>query len=126
MSKQHNQQLVMDALDMAVESRQPRPGLIHHSDQGCQYTSSAYQILLKAHDMVPSMSRKGNCYDNAVVESFFSNLKNELVHNRSFADRNAARSAIFDYIEVFYNRQRHHQTLDYQTPAQFETMMAVA
>lgn len=126
MSRQQNQQLVMDALGMAIESRLPGPGLIHHSDQGCQYTSSAYQALLKAHDMIPSMSRKGNCYDNAVVESFFSNLKNELVHDRLFSDRNEARAAIFEYIEVFYNRQRHHQTLDYQTPARFEEMMAVA
>lgn len=126
MSSRHNQQLVVDALGMAVEARQPRPGLIHHSDQGCQYTSGACQALLKAHDMIPSMSRKGNCYDNAVAESFFSNLKNELVHNQSFENRSEARSAVFDYIEVFYNRQRHHQTLDYQTPVQYEKMRAVA
>jgi transposase InsO family protein len=72
------------------------------------------------------MSHKGNCYDNAVVESFFSNLENELVHNQSFKDRSVARSAILDYIEVFYNRQRQHQTLDYQTPVQFEEIIAVA
>ncbi|MCJ7557608.1 MAG: IS3 family transposase [Gammaproteobacteria bacterium] len=126
MSGQNNQQLVMDALGMAIDSRVLQPGLIHHSDQGCQYTSGAYQGLLRAHDMIPSMSRKGNCYDNAVVESFFSNLKNELVHNRMFDNPDEARSAIFDYIEVFYNRQRHHQTLNYTTPVQFETLMAVA
>lgn len=126
MSSRHNQQLVMDALGMAIESRQPRPGLIHHSDQGCQYTSCACQALLKAHGMIPSMSRKGNCYDNAVAESFFSNLKNELVHNQSFENLREARAAVFDYIEVFYNRQRHHQTLDYQTPVQYEKIMAVA
>lgn len=126
MSRQNNQQLVMDALGMAIDSRSPKPGLIHHNDQGCQYTSGAYQRLLQAHDMIPSMSRKGNCYDNAVVESFFSNLKNELVHNRMFVNPDEARLAIFDYIEVFYNRQRHHQTLNYTTPVQFETMMAVA
>lgn len=126
MSGQHNQQLIMDALEMATEARQPGPGLIHHSDQGCQYTSAAYQRLLKTHQMVPSMSRKANCYDNAVVESFFSNLKNELVHNQLFHSRSEARSQIFEYIEVFYNRQRHHQTLDYTTPVQFEMMAAVA
>lgn len=126
MSAHPNRQLVMDALRMAILQRRPGPGLIHHSDQGAQYTSTDYRRMLTAHDMVPSMSRKGDCYDNACVESFFSHLKNDLTYHRSFADRAEARSAIFDYIEVFYNRQRHHQTLGYQTPLHYEQTMGVA
>lgn len=125
MSDQQNRYLVKDALMMAIENRQPEPGLIHHTDQGIQYTSRDYQAILKAHHMIPSMSRKGNCHDNAVAESFFSHLKNELIYHRDFADRDEARSAIFDYIEIFYNRQRLHQTLEYKTPIEYE-MMAVA
>ena len=122
MSDKQNRHLVKDALLMAVEARDPKPGLIHHTDQGIQYRSRDYQALLNAHDMIPSMSRKGNCHDNAVAESFFSHLKNELVYHRTFVDRDEARSAIFDYIEVFYNRQRLHQTLGYKTPIEYETM----
>ena len=125
MSDKQNRHLVKDALMMAIESRQPKPGLIHHTDQGIQYASRDYQAILKAHDMIPSMSRKGNCHDNAVAESFFSNLKNELIYHKDITDRDEARSIIFDYIEVFYNRQRLHQTLGYKTPNEYE-MISVA
>jgi transposase InsO family protein len=120
MSERVDSQLVLDALGMAVAHRDPSPGLIHHSDQGIQYTSSLYQSRLQAHGMQPSMSRKGNCYDNAVVESFFSTLKNEWVFHQTFLDRDQARSALFDYIELFYNRQRRHAALEYRSPVHFE------
>ena len=126
MSHRNNQELVVDALTMAIEQRAPLPGLIHHTDQGATYRSAVYQALLKQHGMVPSMSRKGNCYDNAVAESFFSTLKNELVFFADFKTREEARSAIFEFIEVFYNRQRHHQSLNYQIPYEYEKMSAVA
>ena len=126
MSNRINQQLVIDALTMAIRQRNPEPGLIHHSDQGIQYSGTNYQTILKAHDMIASMSRKGNCYDNAVAESFFSNLKNELVHHCDYYDRDEARAAIFKYIEVFYNRKRLHETLDYISPAQYEALAKVA
>ena len=122
MSNKQNRSLVKDALLMAIESRQPQPGLLHHTDRGIQYTSGEYQRLLKAHDMIQSLSRKGNCHDNAVAESFFSHLKNELTYHRDFANQDEARSAIFDYIEIFYNRQRIHQTLNYKTPVEYEMM----
>lgn len=122
MSDKQNSNLVKDALLMAIASRNPKPGLIHHTDQGVQYTSRDYQAILNAYDMIPSMSRKGNCHDNAVAESFFSHLKNELIYHRDFADRDEARTAIFDYIEVFYNRQRLHQTLGYKSPIEYEMM----
>lgn len=122
MSHKQDRYLVKDALMMAIDSRKPKPGLIHHTDQGCQYRSRDYQALLIAHDMIPSASRKGNCHDNAVAESFFSHLKNEMVYHQDFANRDEARSAIFNYIEVFYNRQRIHQTLGYKTPIEYEMM----
>jgi len=125
MRERINLPLVVEALTMALQQRPPRPGLIHHSDQGQLYLATAYRHLLKAHAMIQSMSRKGDCYDNAVVESFFSNLKNELTWHRSFATRDEARSAIFDYIELFYNRERLHQTLDYVSPVRYEEMRAV-
>ena len=125
MANKQDRYLVKDALLMAIGARQPKPGLIHHTDRGIQYTCSEYQALLKMHSMVPSLSRKGNCHDNAVAESFFSHLKNELIYHYRFHDREQARSAIFDYIEVFYNRQRLHQTLNYKTPVEYE-MMKVA
>lgn len=121
-----NLPLVVEALTMAITQRRPRPGLIHHSDRGQLYLATAYRELLKAHGMVPSMSRKGDCYDNAVVESFFSNLKNELTWHRSFATRDEARRAIFDYIELFYNRDRLHETLDYVSPVGYEENRVVA
>jgi putative transposase len=126
MGHQHTQQLVSRALEMAIEQRAPKPGLIHHSDQGRQYTAGLYQQSLVQRGLVPSMSRKGNCYDNACAESFFSTLKNELIHHCDFHTREQARSAIFDYIELFYNRQRMHASLGYVSPAQFEQRAGVA
>ncbi|MCW9005964.1 MAG: IS3 family transposase [Gammaproteobacteria bacterium] len=120
MSDKQNRHLVKDALMMAINSRNPKPGLIHHTDQGIQYSSGDYKALLETHDMVQSMSRKGNCHDNAVAESFFSHLKNELIYHKDFSDRDHARSEIFDYIEVFYNRQRIHQTLGFKSPNDYE------
>jgi putative transposase len=105
---------------MALTHQRSRPGLIHHSDQGATYTSGAYQQLISQAGLVASMSRKGNCYDNAVVEIFFSTLKNELVHDQDFLTREEARAAVFEFIEVFYNRQRLHQTLGYLSPVQYE------
>ena len=122
MSDKQNRHLVKDALHMAIGNRNPKAGLIHHTDQGVQYRAREYKAILKAHDMIQSMSRKGNCHDNAVAESFFSNLKNELIYHQNFANRDEARSAIFDYIEVFYNQQRTHQTLGYKTPNEYEMM----
>ncbi|MDH5649496.1 MAG: IS3 family transposase [Gammaproteobacteria bacterium] len=126
MGNSNNKQLVCNALTMAIQHRQPKPGLLHHSDQGITYTSAQYRELLKQHKMIASMSRKGNCHDNAVAESFFANLKNELIYHRDFTTREEARCAIFDYIELFYNRKRLHQTLNYQTPEEYETMQAAA
>jgi len=120
MSERIDQQLVLDALNMALLQRRVKPGLIHHTDQGRQYSSAAYLAVLKQHGMIASMSRRGNCYDNAVAESFFSSLKNELIHHSSFRTRDEARTAIFEYVEVFYNRQRRHQSLDYCSPVDYE------
>lgn len=126
MGTKQNRQLVCDALAMALEQRRPAPGLIHHSDQGIVYQSARYQTLLRSHHLMASMSRKGNCYDNAVVESFFSHLKNDLIHHKTFPTRDEAKAALFDYIECFYNRQRIHQTLNYRTPAEYEKLRCVA
>lgn len=126
MGAQHTQQLVTQALNMAIAQRGPKPGLIHHSDQGSQYAAGLYQQSLTQRGFVPSMSRTGNCYDNACAESFFSTLKNELIHHCDFHNREQARSAIFDYIELFYNRQRRHASLGYVSPAQFEQRVGVA
>jgi putative transposase len=120
MHEKQNRQLATEALVMAIERRQPKPALIHHSDQGMLYATTSYRQILTTHGMIPSMSRKGNCYDNAVAESFFSGLKNELIWHRDFRTRDDARSAIFEWIEVFYNRQRLHQTLEYVSPACYE------
>jgi transposase InsO family protein len=126
MKERPTQELVTEALKMAVEQRRPRSGVLHHSDQGIQYSSGVYLQVIKQHGVVRSMSRKGNCYDNAVVESFFSSLKNELIHHRDYHSREEARSEIFDYIELFYNRQRIHQSLGYLTPIGYEKMKGVA
>ena len=120
MSERQTTTLVVEAWRMAWEQRHPAEGLLHHSDQGNQYTASLYRTILTWRGVVLSLSRKGNCYDNAVVESFFSSLKNELTHDRSFQDRTEARQAIFHYIEGFYNRTRLHQTLGYRSPEEFE------
>jgi len=120
MSARPDQQLTLETLRMAVRQRRIRPGLIHHSDQGPQYSCLAYQRQLTALGMTPSMSRKGNCYDNAVAESFFSTLKNELLHHQTYHTRDEASREIFAFIEGFYNRQRIHQSLGYLSPLEFE------
>ncbi len=125
MSSLNNLQLAADALTMAIEQRRPRPGLIHHTDQGVLYAASNYRAILTRQGMIASMSRKGDCYDNAVAESFFSNLKNEMSWHHDFTRRDEARAAIFDYIEVFYNRQRAHQSLDYVSPLRYEEQRVV-
>ena len=123
MKDRPNQELVNEALMMAVEQRRPDPGLIHHSDQGILYSTGSYLALLKKYGMLRSMSGKGNCYDNAVAESFFSSLKNEIVHHRNYQTRDEARTEIFEYIELFYNRKRLHQSLNYQTPMKYKSDM---
>ena len=126
MSARADRLLATHALTMALLRRHPAPGLIHHTDQGCQYAATIYRDLLARHGLVPSMSRRGNCYDNAVAESFFSTLKNELVHERRFQSQAEAHSAVFEFIEVFYNRHRIHQGLGYMSPIQFETSHGVS
>ncbi len=112
--------LALDALTMALKQRQPSSGLLHHSDRGSQYASHEYQQLLAQHGILSSMSRSGNCWDNAVAESFFATLKLELVYQTRWSTRAEARSAVFEYIELFYNRQRRHSALGYLCPSQFE------
>jgi putative transposase len=119
-------ELTEDALAMALANRQPRAGLLHHSDWGSQYAASNYQRLLNECGLIPSMSRKGNCWDNACVESFFGMLKRELMYHRRYETRDAARQDIFEYIEVFYNRRRRHSTLGYDSPVEYEARAAVA
>jgi len=114
------QGLVTKALQMALKGRKPDPGLLHHSDRGSQYAGGAYQELLAGEQMICSMSRRGNCWDNAPMESFFATLKTELIHQRRFKTRENAKAAIFEYIEVFYNRQRRHSALGYLSPAEYE------
>jgi transposase InsO family protein len=126
MSERMPVELTLAALAMAVGRRGPAAGLIHHSDRGSQYTAKAYQQRLLELGARPSMSRKGNCYDNAVAESFHHSLKNELMDEMPFRTRAEARAKVFDYIEVFYNRQRLHSTLGYVSPAEFEAMAKVA
>lgn len=119
--------LATRALTMALWRRKPhRGGLLYHSDRGVQYAARDYQQLLAAHGIACSMSRKANCWDNAVVESFFHTLKVELVHHRRYLTRDEARQDIFEWIEVFYNRERRHSTLGYRSPAEFEAMAKVA
>lgn len=113
-------ELVQDALAMATAQRDPGPGLVHHSDRGVQYCCGEYRAQLEARGMVASMSRTGDCYDNAPKESFWGILKKELLSDRAFATRDEARAALFEYIEVFYNRQRIHGSLGYVSPEQFE------
>jgi transposase InsO family protein len=120
----NDRHLTIKALEMALKRRCPRSGLLHHSDQGCTYASEDYRELLAAHGIVCSMSRRGNCYDNAVMESFFSSLKSELADQ--FASHGDAKMELFDYIEVFYNRKRRHSTLGYVSPAEFERLAEVA
>jgi putative transposase len=112
--------LPLRALEMAVQRRRPGSGLLHHSDRGCQYTGIEYRDELKRLGVVVSMSRKGNCWDNAVAESFFSTMKTELTHRQTWSSRLELRNALFEYLEVFYNRERLHSTLGYRTPAEVE------
>ncbi|HPP74827.1 MAG TPA: IS3 family transposase, partial [Armatimonadota bacterium] len=114
----------LDALQMAIAARNPAPGLIHHSDQGVQYACGDYQKSINRVGMVPSMSRKGDCWDNSVAESFFSTLKKELVWRTKYETREQARRELFEFIEVFYNRQRMHSYLGYLSPAEFESAAA--
>ena len=115
--------LTIAALRMALRQRRPGGTLIVHSDRGSQFASAAYRQVLAEHGLLASMSRAGNCYDNAFIESFFSSLKYELVYHQRFATRAQARTAIFDYIETFYNRTRLHSSLDYQSPINFESKL---
>jgi len=118
--------LVNDAILMAIWKRKPERGLIFHSDRGSQYASDSYSKILTTHGIVASMSKKGDCWDNAVAESFFHTLKTELVHHNDFQNRAEARAAIFEYIEVFYNRQRLHSANDYEAPLTFEALKKTA
>lgn len=115
-------QLTRKSLQMALSRRHPPAGLIHHSDRGGQYASNTYRAMLTEARIVPSMSSTGNPYDNAPMESFFSRLKNELIHHRHYHTRQEARRDIFEYIEVFYNRQRVHSALGYRSPLDFEAL----
>jgi transposase InsO family protein len=115
-----NRALVVDALRSALCQRHPRAGLLHHSDRGSQYASGDFQAVLSRQGIACSMSRRGNCWDNAPVESFFGTLKQELVNRRRFVTRLQARQEVFEYIEVWYNRQRRHLSLGYVSPAEFE------
>jgi putative transposase len=116
----------IDALRTALDDRRPRPGLIHHSDRGVQYASADYRDLLHSHRIVCSMSRRANCWDNAVAESFFSTLKTELVAGRIYGSREQAKLAVFEYIECFYNRKRLHSSIGYRSPADYEATMRAA
>jgi transposase InsO family protein len=120
MSERIDSRLVVDALEMAVARRLPGAGLVAHSDRGSQYASEHYQQLLASHGITCSMSRRGDCWDNAPMESFFASLKKELVHDAEFATRAEARAALFEYIEVFYNRVRRHSALGYLSPDEYE------
>jgi putative transposase len=126
MSASMTTQLVTDALMMAVWRRGRTDALLHHSDQGSQYTSDQFQRLLAEHGVVCSMSRSGNCWDNAAMESFFSSLKAERVARRIYRTRDQARADVFDYIERFYNPRRRHSTLGYLSPMEFERQAALA
>ena len=126
MSRRIDGDLVKEALNMAIQARGNVAGTLVHSDQGSQYTASGYQSILADHEMVSSMSRKGECHDNAVAESFFHSLKSELVYQSDFNSHEEAKQAIFKYIELFYNRKRRHSYLNYQAPLKYESMMAAA
>lgn len=117
--------LALRALQRAIALRRPSPGLIQHTDRGSQYCSDDYQRLLKAHGIIPSMSGKGNCYDNAMVETVFKTIKNELIWRTSFQTRRAADVALGRYIDGFYNPRRRHSALGYRSPASFEAVMAI-
>jgi len=122
MSSSMTKEFVMEALSMAVTQRCPGKELLHHSDRGSQYCSNDYQQMLQVNGITCSMSRKGNCWDNAAMESFFATLKKELVHQERYQTRAAAQRSIFEYIEVFYNRERIHSSLGYLSPEKFEQL----
>lgn len=113
-------QMVQAALHRAIQRRRPGAGLIIHSDRGVQYACNNFRKMLDKHSFIQSMSRKGNCWDNAVAESFFSIIKSEMIHHEHFKGRNDTLPAVFEYIEVYYNRKRKHSTLGYRTPAQID------
>jgi len=125
MHGQPTERLVVNALEMAVLSRRPNGPLIHHCDQGSQYRSYHFRSKLKEYGIELSMSRKGNCWDNAVVESFFKTLKQELQNDARFVSREEARTQLFEYIEIFYNRKRLHSTLGYLSPTQYEAKLSI-
>jgi len=120
MGKHHNAELVKEALRMALIGRQPGADLVYHSDRGSEYASTSFQEMLHQYDIQISMSRKGDCYDNAMMESFWGTLKEEGIGQYSFQSRKEAKTALFDYIEVFYNRKRRHSSLGYLSPVDFE------
>lgn len=122
MSAVNDRHLTIRALDMALKRRCPGAGLLHHSDQGCTYASEDYQKVLKARGIICSMSRRGNCYDNAVMESVFSTVKSELADR--FGSYSEAKMEVFDYLEVYYNQRRRHSTLGQISPAEFERRAA--
>ena len=125
MSERMTRELVISALGMALQQRCPQvEELLHHSDRGSQYASEAFQRLLREHGITCSMSGTGNCYDNAAMESFFATLKKELIHQEDYMTRAQARQSIFEFIEVFYNRERLHSALGYQSPCAFEEVSA--
>lgn len=126
MAEHMRAKLVNDALRMAIWKRKPAKGLLWHTDRGGQYASESHRELLKQHGICQSMSRKGNCWDNAVSESFFHTLKTELIHHQTFRSREEAKQAIFEYIEVFYNRERLHSANDYMSPVDYELQQKAA
>lgn len=125
MSERNDSELVGKALQMSLWRRGFPSGVIVHSDRGSTYASAGYQELLRRHSLICSMSRKGNCLDNAVAESFFGSLKNEQIYHKDYMNHDEARQDIFEYIEVFYNRQRRHAYLDYESPADYEAQAGV-
>ena len=120
MSEHHDTELVHTALHMALLQRRPGSELIHHSDRGSEYASNRYQILLREHHIQASMSKKGDCYDNPMIESFWATLKKECAGNGIFSSRDEAKTTIFEYIEVYYNRKRRHSSLGYLSPSHYE------
>lgn len=126
MAERMHAKLVNDALLMAIWRRKPDRGLIWHTDRGSQYASDSHRALLKRHGVIQSMSRKGNCWDNAVSESFFHSLKTELIHNQQYLTREDAKRDIFEYIEVFYNRERLHSANSYMSPVNYEMQLKSA
>ncbi len=126
LSSRMSREVVLDALHMAMDRSRPGPGLIHHSDRGSQYACTDYREALQSHGMLCSMSRKGDCWDNAPMESWFHTLKTELINHRLYRTRQEAMSDIFWFIEVFYNRSRRHSALGYLTPTEYEIVRLAA